>query len=88
MPLTFFEGTEKKVEIAAAMADYEQKGFPAAASLDGKKDTGWAVDGSDAKRRDGSTRRIIFKLARPLDLGKSGKLRVTLRHEGNGRARP
>ncbi|MEM1085323.1 MAG: PSD1 and planctomycete cytochrome C domain-containing protein [Verrucomicrobiota bacterium] len=51
-----------RIEITEAKANYEQKGWPAAAALDGKDNKGWAIDGH-AKQ---GTRRIQFKFKQRL----------------------
>ena len=68
----------KPLKIARAAADYEQPSWPIAASLDGKDNTGWAVDGHTDKVGD---REAMFILDKPVDLGQSGKLTVELSHQ-------
>jgi Tol biopolymer transport system component len=41
--------TPTSVKFAAAKADYEQGGFPAANTIDGKSDTGWAISNGTGK---------------------------------------
>jgi mono/diheme cytochrome c family protein len=65
------------VKIASAAADYEQPGYPIANTLDGKKDTGWAVDGHQ-KRED---RMAVFVFANPVEGGPETTLTLRLHHE-------
>lgn len=60
--------TEAKVEIAAksvaiasATADFSQDTFPAANAIDGKSNTGWAID-----PREGEAHELILALAMPV----------------------
>ena len=39
-------GKETPISLAKVSADYEQKGYPASAAIDGKASTGWAFDGN------------------------------------------
>ncbi len=72
-------GSDKpaKVKLSSAVADYSQKGFEIAKAIDGKKDTGWAVDGHTKKE----TRKAVFTFAQPLKAGPGMKLIVRLKHE-------
>ncbi|MDF1815937.1 MAG: DUF1553 domain-containing protein [Verrucomicrobiales bacterium] len=72
------QGSKKNLKVASAIADYEQKSWPVAATLDGKNQTGWAVDGHNDKAGD---RSALFTLARPVDLGAKGSLTVELQHQ-------
>ena len=57
------EGKKKPVavKLARALATYEQKGYPIKNALDGKKNTGWAVDGN-SKPHD---RAALFEVRLP-----------------------
>jgi hypothetical protein len=66
-----------KVNIKSAVADFSQKGFEIAKAIDGKKDTGWAVDGHKKKE----TRKAVFTFAKPLPDGPGTKITVRLKHE-------
>ncbi|HTK74085.1 MAG TPA: PSD1 and planctomycete cytochrome C domain-containing protein, partial [Gemmataceae bacterium] len=57
------DSSGQTVKIAHASATFEQSGFPAAATVDGKTDkaNGWAVDGAT-----GSDQAIVFELTGPL----------------------
>ncbi len=72
-------GSDKplKLKLSSAVADYSQKGFEIAKAIDGKKDTGWAVDGHSKKE----TRKAVFTFAKPLDAGPGTRLVVRLKHE-------
>jgi hypothetical protein len=67
----------KPIKIAAATADYQQKGFPVAHAIDRKPTTGWAVDGH-TKREN---RTAVFTFAQPLPGGPGTVLTVILRHQ-------
>ncbi len=72
------DNKEKKLKIASATADYSQKSFEIAKTIDSKKDTGWAVDGHKKIER----RLAAFSLAEPLTLkGSSTRLKIVLKHE-------
>jgi hypothetical protein len=61
------------------VADYSQPGWDIATAIDGKRDTGWALDGNDpAKRAD---RHAIFVPEKPIELSRGGKLTVRVRQE-------
>ncbi len=66
------------VTFHAALADYEQKGFPASSLLepDQKKRTGWAVAGAADKPHT-----LTLMVNAPLQLPEKAVLRVTLSHE-------
>ena len=67
----------KKIKIAKAVADYEQKDQPIAAAIDGKPQTGWAVDG----HTQGRNRQAVFTLAEPLAIGTNTTLTIRIKHE-------
>ena len=67
------------VKLATAVADFSQKGFPIAAAIDGKSNTGWAVDG----HRKAENRVAMFVLDRPLSVPAEARLIVRLRHESH-----
>ena len=66
-----------KVKIQSAVADYSQKGFEIAKAIDGKRDTGWAVDGHSKRE----TRKAVFTFDKPLKAGPGTRLIVRLKHE-------
>ncbi len=70
------ETPQKAVEVLlhSANADFEQKGFTAAATQDGEAATGWAVNG-----QTGKAHQITFQLSQPLQPGE--KLWVRLDHD-------
>ena len=72
-------GDEKPepVKLKQAVADYSQNGHPIANAIDGKSETGWAVDGH-TKAED---RTAVFVFAEPLPGGPGTKLTVRLRHQ-------
>ncbi len=75
------DGSEERIQVGSAVADFEQSGWPASALIDGKADTGWAVAGHEKP----ADHRVILHLNRPLPAGPAGMLRVRLRH-GSGYA--
>lgn len=62
---------------AKAEADYAQKDHPVAAAIDGKEDTGWAVDGQDKAEN----RKAAFFLKQPLSLKPGQVLTVRMKHD-------
>ncbi|HEX8916716.1 MAG TPA: PSD1 and planctomycete cytochrome C domain-containing protein [Humisphaera sp.] len=71
------KGKPTPLKFVTAEADYEQAKFPVAGAIDGKKDTGWAVDG-DTVREERVAR---FALAKPVDVPAGSTVVVRLRHE-------
>ena len=76
------DGAEfQPIEIAAAEADYEQKGYPISAAIDGKTGRGgWAVDGN-TRFKDSTA---VFTLAQTIEPSKgsrsdTGKARIRVR---------
>lgn len=67
------------VKLATAVADFSQKGFPIVHAIDGKSNTGWAVDG----HRKTENRVALFVLDRPLTVPADARLIVRLRHESH-----
>jgi hypothetical protein len=69
------QGDSQTVRFSAAQADYSQAEFPVANAIDGKTDTGWAVDGSGDQHLH---HEAIFTLAAPLTLEPGARLSVRL----------
>ena len=69
--------TSTPLEIAAALADYEQDGFPIAAVLNDDKNSGWAVDGHIEK----ADHVAVFRLADVLEVAEGGQLELEMRFE-------
>lgn len=67
----------RAVKIARALADFEQQGHPVALAIDGKKDTGWAVEGHVHKK----DRQAVFILTEPFAGGPGSTLIIRLEHE-------
>ncbi|MFA6242357.1 MAG: DUF1553 domain-containing protein, partial [Candidatus Hydrogenedentales bacterium] len=65
------------IVIGTATADFEQKDFPVAATIDGKAETGWAVSGHEQP----GNHEAVFTFAKPLAGGPGTTLFVHLRHE-------
>ncbi len=66
---------QQPVEIASAVADAEQDGFPIANAFDGNAQTGWAVQ--VAGKPFGATRTAVFSLKQPV--GFPGGTRIIVR---------
>lgn len=66
-----------RLKIASAAADYAQDKWAVAGAIDGRKQTGWAVDG----HRKIEDRTAVFTLAKPVKIGNDDRLIVTMRHE-------
>ena len=72
------KGETRKVKFARAEADFSQESFPVENAIDGKTDTGWAINATDGKRLH---RRAVFTLAEPLVLEKGASVTVRLVQE-------
>lgn len=72
----------RKIKFSRAEADYAQDNFPAENAIDGKTDTGWAINATDGKRLH---RRIVFTLAEPLALEKNASATIRLVQEFGSR---
>jgi len=71
------------VPLAGAIADHAQPNFPAAAAIDGKPDTGWAINvAAGSKAKMNANHEVVFVLAKPLELG-DRSLVVRLKHDTN-----
>ena len=66
----------RRVQLASVSADYSQKGYEVAKSIDGNLGTGWAVDGPT--RKENAT--AVYLLKEPLQLTGNESLRVAMRH--------
>lgn len=66
------------LKFAAAYADYEQGGFPAAATIDGDPQSGWAVGGQHQQPH-----RLTLVLEQPLSLAGSRRLTIELKHQSS-----
>ena len=67
---------ESPVKLASAAADYSQKSFEAGKAIDGKDDTGWAVDGKNKKE----ARKLLVTLQEPLKATEGTTLIARLKH--------
>jgi hypothetical protein len=63
----------RPVKLRSASADFSQKDFPAAAAIDGKPETGWAI-----LPETGKPHALVLETAEPLGAGPGVLLRVTL----------
>ena len=72
-------GTGAPVELASAIADFSQDGYPVANAIDGKPDTGWAVAGHEKP----ADHRAVFAFAKPLAAGPGTTLTVRLKFESS-----
>ena len=68
----------RKLKFARAEADFSQDKFPVENAIDGKTDSGWAIDGSQGTRLH---RRAIFTLSEPLNLEPGASVTVRLVQE-------
>lgn len=68
---------KRRVKIAEAKADYQQRGYPARHAIDKDKQTGWGVDGHVKKE----TRTIEFSFGNPIDLSPGDRLCVRMAFE-------
>lgn len=67
-----------------AVADYGQPGFEVAKAMDGKENTGWAVD-QPRLPLHGVDRAAVFLLKEPIRLGAPFRMKVSLvQHHGHG----
>ncbi|MEM7313103.1 MAG: PSD1 and planctomycete cytochrome C domain-containing protein [Planctomycetota bacterium] len=64
------------IKIAAAYADYAQNRYPVSDSIDGRKNTGWAVDGNTRKQ----DRRAVYRFAEAVEVKPGDKLIVNMEH--------
>lgn len=70
-----FTGPPRPVKLTGVRADVEQKGFPAAGAIDGKADTGWAIDTGEKSPQ--ATRTATFTFDQPV--GFPGGTRFTVK---------
>ncbi len=63
----------QRLELQNPRADYSQNGWPVAAALDGKQETGWAISPQQRQRHT-----AIFDFAQPLELTEPATLRIRL----------
>jgi hypothetical protein len=61
---TTFGPSVRPVEFVSASASYAQVGWPALAAVDGRDETGWAIDGNQAKASQ-----IVVNMGSPLGRG-------------------
>ena len=71
------EGGETPVKLESAQADFAQGSFEASKAIDGKDETGWAVDGKNKKE----TRKLLITLKEPLLLDRDATLVARLEHQ-------
>ena len=72
-------GVAKPVKFAKATASYSQPNWPIENVIDGKAQTGWAIDGNDSAKR--LTRQAIFIPVEPIAVSEGATLTVRLKHE-------
>lgn len=70
-------GKPKKIKLSKALADFSQNGFPVEHAIDGKANTGWAVEGHVHKK----DRTAVFVFDKPIQAPADAKLLVRMRHE-------
>jgi hypothetical protein len=71
--------TEHPVEFAAAVADFNQSGFAVAGLLDGKPETGWAVDGAPGDKP--STHSAFIRAHEPIGFPGGTEIKLRLKFE-------
>ena len=71
------ENIETPIKLQSAQADFAQGSFEASKAIDGKDDTGWAVDGKNKKE----TRRLLVTLKEPIQLAPYDTLIARLKHQ-------
>ena len=67
--------TARKIKFSRAEADYSQENYSVDGAIDGKVETGWAINATDGKRYH---RRAVFTLAEPLTLERGASVIVRL----------
>ncbi len=67
---------KQPVKFVTAVADYAQKDFNPALTIDGNAETGWAVDGGSSEDRA-----IVFVAERPFGFDVGTRIRIVIRHE-------
>jgi len=67
----------KRLAIEGAVADFSQDSWPIANAIDGKPDTGWAVDGHNRREN----RKAMFVLAEPVAISENSLITVRLKHD-------
>ncbi|HEY1785759.1 MAG TPA: PSD1 and planctomycete cytochrome C domain-containing protein [Pirellulales bacterium] len=73
---------EKRLQFAAASADFSQDGFPVAHAIDGNLATGWAINGQG---KWNVNRTALFTLTEPAGIASGARLTIRLRQElGSG----
>jgi hypothetical protein len=72
---TNHEAALQRVTFSSAQADFSQEKFPVAEAIDGKTDTGWAIDGPEGAKK---SRHASFTLAEPLALTKATTVTIRL----------
>lgn len=70
------EDSTTPIELVSAVADFAQKNFEATKVIDGKDDTGWAVEGKTKKEK----RMLLISLKSPIQSNKNVTLIARLKH--------
>lgn len=68
----------EKLAFAAAVADFNQGGFPPENAIDGRPDTGWAILGDINNHVN---RTAVFTFAEPVEIEEPTAVTITLRHD-------
>ncbi len=77
VPIAGREGHRRVINLVEAQADASQANFPVAHAIDGKPETGWAIDTGDGKLN--TNRTATFRLEPPLDVPAGSPLRISLK---------
>jgi len=67
------------IAIKEALADFSQDAWPVAHAIDGRAETGWAVDGHNRREN----RKAVFVFAEPVAAGEEALMTVRLKHESS-----
>ena len=74
------ERAQNPVSVVNAVASYEQAGYPAQSTIDGRPETGWAVFGPNPSTLSPSAS-LALEFQDPVDVGSDSDLQVTLKHQ-------
>lgn len=72
------DGTRQPIKFARAVADHSQSGYPISEAIDGRSDTGWAINVKSGSLN--VDRQAIFVAQQPVKLPPDATLRIELEH--------
>ncbi len=76
--ITLAGGEKVEIELGRAIADHSQDGYPVYHSIDGKENTGWAINVKSGSLN--VDRQAIFLPTKPVELKGKARLTVTMFH--------